>query len=198
MEDEQPKEAPQVIQPQWQYQSGQLEQPVAPISVDMQQPDPAATEADSAIVRWTASEFVSHEKSAGWYILLATVAIVIAVILFIITREIFSVGVVLVLAVALAVFGNLKPRTLDYAILPDGIQIGEKRFSYTTFRSFAVLEDGPVPSIQLLPQKRFMVPITIYFAPPDLDVITESLGDFLPFEHKERDMVDKISSRFRF
>lgn len=130
--------------------------------------------------------------------MLFLIALVVAGITFAITKEIFSIVVVLVLAIALAVVGGLKPRTLDYAIAPDGVTVGDKHFPYDTFRSFAIIEDAPVPSIQLLPQKRFMVPITIYFDPSEGDEIIDTLGQFLPFEHKERDMVDKISSRIRF
>jgi hypothetical protein len=195
MDEQNQQEQPQVSQPQWQYQSGQLEQPTAPESAqasDVQKSD------DTTLVRWTASEFVSHEKNGGWYILLSVIAVVIAGITFVITRELFSIIVVVVLAIAVAVFGALKPRTLDYAVAVDGISVGDKHFSFETFKSFAVIDDAPIPSIQLLPQKRFMVPITMYFDPSDGDSIIEALGQFLPFEHKERDMVDKISSRIRF
>jgi len=197
MDEQQQNDEPQVVQPQWQYQSGQLEQPTEPQPVVAQQP-PQDTEESNALFSWTASEFVSHEKPAGWYIFLGIAAVIIAAIIFVITREIFSIVVVVVLAIAFAVFGNLKPRNLDYAIEQGGISIGTKHFGYETFRSFAVIDDGPVPSIQLLPQKRFMVPITIYFAPEDGEQIIETLGDFLPFEHKKRDTVDKLSSRIRF
>ncbi len=190
MDEEQKSQAPGVTAPQWQYQSGQLEAAATPEATN--------NDADGPRVQWTASEFVSHEKSSMWYIQLAAMAVVLSGVIFFVTKEVFSIIVVVVLAIALAVFGALKPRTLDYAIGPDGITVGDKHFSFETFRSFAIIEDGPVPNIQLLPQKRFMVPITIYFAPTDGDKIVETLGDFLPFEHKERDMVDKISSRIRF
>lgn len=194
MDEQNQQEQPQVSQPQWQYQSGQLEQPQSP-----EQQLPAAQQANSdSLVHWTASEFVSHEKNGGWYVVLFVAALLIAAVTFVITKEIFSIIVVAVLAIAVAVFGALKPRTLDYSIESDGITVGEKHFGFETFRSFAIIEDGPVPSIQLLPQKRFMVPITMYFDPNDGDTIVETLGQFLPFEHKERDMVDKISSRIRF
>ena len=189
MDDQKQQEHAHVSKQQWQYQSGQLEQQTAP--------EPAPHHGGDEI-RWSASEFVSHDKTTGWYIMLGLIAFVLAGIMFAITREVFSVIVVLVLAVALGVFGALKPRTLEYAIDGDGITVGDKHFTYDMFRSFAIIEDAPVPSIQLLPQKRFMVPITIYFAPTDADVIIDSLGQFLPFEHKKRDAVDKISSRIRF
>lgn len=193
--DEQQKgdQQPQVIGQQWQYQSGQLEQPQAPTPTE-----PAQAANDDGVIRWSASEFVSHEKSGMWYVVLVVIAVVIAGVMYAVTREIFSIVVVAVLAVALGVFGALKPRTLDYVVDGGGITVGDKQFPYDTFKSFAVIEDAPVPSIQLLPQKRFMVPITIYFAPTDADTIIDTLGQFLPFEHKKRDNVDKISSRFRF
>lgn len=193
--DNQNNNQPQVVQQQWQYQSGQLEQPIAPSPAVEPQAEP---DRPTVLVSWSASEFVSHEKSVGWYLLLGFLAVLTSAIIFIITREIFSIIVVLVLAIALAVFGNLKPRTLDYALEDSGIQIGDKFFAYGTFKSFAIIEDSTVPSIQLLPQKRFMVPITVYFAPNDEDIIVSTLGNFLPFEHKKRDTVDKISSRIRF
>lgn len=193
MDEQQPKDVPQVVQPQWQYQSGQLEQQQSPVDT----PSPGAA-IDEDSIRWTASEFVSHEKTTGWYVALALVALVASGIIFVLTKSVYSVVVVLVLALALAVFGALKPRTLDYALDADGVTVGDKHFLYESFRSFNVIDEGPVPSIQLLPLKRFMVPITIYFAPEDADIIIDTLGQFLPFDHKKRDFVDKLSSRIRF
>ena len=193
MDEQQPKDAPQVVQPQWQYQSGQLEQPQVP-----NEPDISGTAISEDSIRWTASEFVSHEKTSGWYVALAFVAVLASAIIFLLTKSVYSVVVVLVLALALAVFGALKPRTLDYALDADGVTVGDKHFLYESFRSFTVIDEGPVPSIQLLPLKRFMVPITIYFAPEDADIIIDTLGQFLPFDHKKRDFIDKLSSRIRF
>jgi hypothetical protein len=153
---------------------------------------------DTETVKWTASEFISHEKSRSWYVYLALIAVAIAAAFYFLTKDIFSVVVVGLVMVVMGVFGSLKPRTLDYGISPDGIQIGNKNFTFETFRSFSVMDDSPLPSIQLLPQKRFMVPIVMYFDPKDADHIVKILGDYLPFEHRERDLIDKLSSRLRF
>ena len=176
-----------------QYNSGQLEQQQAP---DFTQGVAEPSRGDA--VSWSASEFIAHEKNGSWYAMLAAGAIILAIIVFIITREWFSMIGIAVLAVAIGVFGNLKPRELSYAVAPDGITIGDKHFGYETFTSFAVIEDGPMPSIQLLPQKRFMVPITMYLDPAQVDEIIDALGDYLPYEQKKRDMTDRISTRFRF
>ncbi len=183
----------QVTQPQWQYQSGQLEQ-----TGTFDQPqDPQSVTDSETQVSWTASEFVSHEKNGGWYAMLIAGALVLGLGIFFLTKEWFSIVAIAVLAIAVGMFGNLRPRVLNYEISPDGILVGEKRFSFDEFRSFAVIEEG-MPNIQLLPQKRFMMSITMYLDPAQGDHIVEVLGDYLPFEHRERDFVDKLTSRFHF
>jgi hypothetical protein len=193
-------EQPQVVQPQWQYQSGQLEQQVgyAEPEQPQYQEEPAQDQPQADAIEWSASEFISHEKNGGWYMLLFIGSVILGAIIFLLTRELFSIVVVAVLGIALAVFGAVKPRVLTYRVDTGGVHVGERSFPFDTFRSFSVFDDTAVPSIHLLPQKRFMVPITIYFAPNDEQRIVEFLGDFLPLEQRERDFIDKITSRFHF
>lgn len=185
-------EAPAPTPAPLQYTSGQLEQ-----SAGYDQPQAPVQEGEMTI-SWQASEFVAHEKNGGWFIILAIGSVLLAATIFLITREIFSIVVIGILTVAVGMFASLKPRVLDYRISPDGVIVGEKQFGYETFRSFAVIEEGAMQSIQLLPQKRFMVPITLYLDPNQVDKIIDILGEFLPFEHRERDFIDKLTSRFRF
>jgi hypothetical protein len=199
-------DAPKVEQPQWQYQSGKLQLQNEPTPNVWQQqvlpqdekPSNELSENNNALASWSASEFIAHDKPSNWYIILATLTILSSVVIFIITREIFSVLVVVVMAFAVGVYGGVKPRTLTYEIFPDSIRIGGRDYPYTSFRSFSVIEGTSIPSIQLIPQKRIAVPISIFCTAADIDAIVAILGDFLPYEHKERDPIDKISSRFRF
>ena len=69
---------------------------------------------------------------------------------------------------------------------PDGITVGDKHLHARGFRSFAIIEDGAMVSVQLLPQKRFMVPISVYLDPTQADDIIDAIGEYLPFEHRER------------
>src|SRR5437870_2945293 len=58
--------------------------------------EPVAATSDSSPasnkdgITWTASEFVAHEKSAGWYLALTVVALVIAGVIYLLTRDIIS------------------------------------------------------------------------------------------------------------
>lgn len=195
------KNEPQVTDQQWTYNSGQLEPQTQPIS-QPQTVDAAETnnpaEAKDGELRWSASEFVSHEKNGGWYSMLIAGTIILSVIIYFFTRELLSVIAIIVLAIATGVYGALKPRVLDYSITHSGINVGDKSYNFSQFKSFSVIEGSAVPSIQFLPQKKIAVPLSIYVSPADLDLVVETLGNYLPLEHKERDFVDKLSSRLRF
>ena len=182
---------PQQIKP-LQYNSGQLDNSNSDYSQG------ASQDKQVGSVSWTASEFVAHEKNGGWFAILIAGSIILAAIIFIVTREWLSIIAITVLAVAVGVFGNLKPRVLQYEISPKGITVGDKHFAFEDFKSFSVIEDGAIASIQLLPQKRLKTLLTVYLDPAQTDNIIELLGDYLPFDQRKRDMSDKLSSRFRF
>ncbi|MBP7835001.1 hypothetical protein KA025_02850 [Candidatus Saccharibacteria bacterium] len=159
---------------------------------------PPTSNDPNAILSWRASEFSSSEKNSGWYILLFLGAIVFAVFTFFLTKQIFSAVVIVVMAIAVAVYATIKPRTLNYSIEQTGIRVGDKFYSFDEFRSFGVLDDMAVPSLHLVPIKKLMMPITIYVAPSELDNVVETLGNYLPYQEKKRDFTDKLSHRLRF
>ncbi len=195
--DEQPEQPVQDEPQQWQYQSGNLTQSNA-IDQPASQPNDVAPALSGDSINWNASEFMHHEKSSIWYIYVVLAALALAAAIYFITKEIFSAVVIVLIAIVFAIFGALKPKVLEYAIGPDGIQVGQKHFSFEEFRSFAVIAEGALPSIQLLPHKRFAVAITMYFEPKDADKIIEILGKYLPFEHQKRDLTDKLASKIHF
>jgi hypothetical protein len=149
-------------------------------------------------VTWTASEFVAHEKSAGWYGRLVIIAVVIAAFVYLLTRDPVSTVVVLVCAAALGVLGAKKPRQLQYRMDGSGITVGQKHYSYESFRSFSVAPEGAFSSIIFMPLKRFAPLTTIYFAPADESKIIGLLVDRLPFEEHKAAVIDSLMQRIRF
>lgn len=181
---------------QWNYTSGKLTaQENQSLNEDSTQP---LVNQDEVLVSWSASEFVEHDKTSGWYITLAVSSVILAFFMFLITRQILSVIVVLVMAAAFAVYGSTKPRSLNYTVTPSGLQIGDKVYPFNTVKSFCIIGEGGMPYVQLLLQKRLSVPIVAYAAPDQIDHIAEVIGRFVPYDQKKRDIADKISSRIRF
>ncbi len=150
-------------------------------------------------VTWTASEFVEHEKSGGWYGLLALGALGVAGVTYLFSHgDIISTVVVLIVFAAFGIFASRKPRELEYSVDDSGLKIGEKFYPYSSFRSFSLVQEEAVQSIWLMPLKRFMPIISIYFDPDDGKKIMDVLGQALPVENHTPDLVDKLMHRIRF
>lgn len=198
---EQPVAAPEPVQPP-------VEVPSIPETQQQQQPteifnsQPVATTQpalqDMQSLSWTASEFIEHQKPHGWYLLLGTGSIIISAILYLFTRDVITVAVVVAAVIMFGIVGARKPRAMNYSIQPSGLQIGEKLFPFSGLKSFSVIEEGAINSIQLIPLKRFSLPISIYFPPEQEQQITDVLADYLPHEDKEHDAIDRLMKKLHF
>ncbi|RTK95211.1 hypothetical protein EKI60_02020 [Candidatus Saccharibacteria bacterium] len=153
---------------------------------------------DGPIVSWTASEFIAHAKTAGWYAILIGVTVVVAATLFLLTRDAISTVMVIIVATLFGVMGSRKPRELSYSLDEDGVVVGQKLYPYESFKSFSVIQEGGVESIWFMPMQRLMPGLTIYFAPDQGDQIMDILSEFLPFEPRDTDPIDKLMHRLRF
>jgi hypothetical protein len=149
-------------------------------------------------IRWSASEFISHQKTSSWYVVFGMGAGVLTFLVIYITSSIMSGLVVAMASVALAVFAARKPETKQYELNDSGIMIGGNAYPYEQFKSFSVVEEGALESIWLRPLKRYMPTMVIYFAPEDEQRIVDMLENFLPEETRALDTIDKISRRIRF
>lgn len=149
-------------------------------------------------VSWTASEFIAHDKASGWYGLLALGGALGAAIIYLLTRDIITTGMIIIVTVLFGVFAARKPRVLDYGLDGSGIHIGQKFYPYGDFKSFSVIDEGSISGIWLMPLRRFMPNLTIYYAPDDEDKILNVLSQYLPFEDRQHDMVDRFLRKVRF
>ncbi len=171
-------------------------QPQAPESPST--PVAAAPTTTEGGISWTASEFVSHEKSAGWYGALMLVTAVTVALIYLITKDVISTTVVIIAALAFAVLAGRKPKQLQYQLSDTSVSIGHKQLGYTTFKSFSVVPEGAFSSIVFRPLKRFAPLTTIYYAPDDEDKIIALLSKHLPLEEHKLDAVDNMMRRIRF
>jgi hypothetical protein len=189
-----PQPAPEVVQAQ--------EEPTEPEPSTWQyssegQPD-AQPMPDIPTVSWSASEYIEHEKAATWFLGLGVIAVLLAAIIFLITHDVVTTGAIILAAGLFGVAGARKPRTLDYQLDTVGVHIGSKTYGYNNFKSFSVIEEGALSSVQLLPLKRFMPPISLYYPPDQEDQILGVLGSYLPHEIHSHDPIDRLMRKVRF
>ncbi len=177
-------------------------------SWDFRADEPAATTpGDSARppiephepVQWTASEYIAHHKTSGWFFMVGAVTIVLAVVVYFVSRaDKISTTMMLVVGTVFGIIGARVPRVLQYGLDDSGLHIGPKFYAYDQFKSFAIMDEGAISSITLLPLKRFMPSISIYYAPDDEEKIVNVLSLGLPIEHREQDALDRLMRRLRF
>ncbi len=192
----QPQQPQQVVAPEapeeqagWQFHSE---------NVAATGPMPASSVSAADGFDWTASEYTDHSKSAKWFLQLAGVSILATGLAYFLTRDFVVVGTILVVAIIFGIAAGRKPRVLHYAVDNQGITISQKRYPYGMFKSFSVIQEGPIRSIFLMPIKRFNTPLSLYYPPEGEEAITETLGAHLPMEAREQDAIDRFMHKIRF
>ncbi len=149
-------------------------------------------------VSWTASEFLAHQKTFGWYAALMFVGFLVAGVVYFLTRDYISTGVVVFASVIMGILGARKPRVLSYKLDGKGLTIEDKFHPYGDFKSFSIIQEQEAKSIALMPLKRFMPLLIIYFDPKDEERVAQVLASHLPVEAHKLDTVDRLMSKIRF
>jgi hypothetical protein len=167
---------------------------------DMQPNDFSEAKGDNeGSISWTASEYIAHQKSTGWFMALGLVTILFAVLVYFVTsRDILSVIVIVLAAIVFGIYAGKRPKEQQYAVSPAGISIGPKTYSFDQLRTFAIVDEGAFSSIMFLPMKRFMPPLSIYYDPKDEENIVNVLSNYLPMDAQKRDIVDNLMRKIRF
>jgi hypothetical protein len=150
------------------------------------------------LVTWTASEYINNHKPATWYLGLLFVTALVAGAVFLFTSDLISSIVVVIVGVLFAVFAGRKPEVRTYELTTTGLMISDKLHPYGLFKSYAVHEENALRSIYLLPMKRFMPGITLYFPPEQEEKIIDTLNNYLPFEDKDPDAIDRLMNKIGF
>ena len=149
-------------------------------------------------VQWTASEYIAHQKNSNWFFMLGLGTILLTALVFFITKDRFTTGVIPVVAILFGVFAARQPQVLTYRVHSRGIDVAQRGFPYEDFRSFSIFEHHAVPSIFVWPTKRFSAGLTMYLPPDQADQIIDTLSLYLPHEEREPDPVDSLMRRLRF
>ncbi|MEO7364518.1 MAG: hypothetical protein ABIV43_03355 [Candidatus Saccharimonadales bacterium] len=164
---------------------------------DFGAPQTRPTEAHEPI-SWTASEFIAHDKDSNWYVMLGLSTVIVAGIIYLLTRDIIATGFVLFVASLFGVYAGRQPRQLPYQLSNHGLRIGSRHYELRQFRSFSVVPEGAFSSIVLMPLQRFSPMTTIYYAPQDEDRIIDVLAAELPFVEHKHDVIERFMHRIRF
>jgi hypothetical protein len=153
---------------------------------------------EPAVVSWSASEFIAYQKNAGWYLIALLGLLTLAGVVFLLSQDLISSGSIIIIGFLFLIYAARKPRVLNYSVGTDGIHIGEKLYPYSSLKSFAVIDEGSLRSISLIPMQRFMPAISMYFEPQEEAKIVDALNSYIPREDRKQDAIDRMMHRIRF
>jgi hypothetical protein len=149
-------------------------------------------------VYWTAAQFTEHEKSFGWYGALLLGGAAASALIYFLTKDKITTGVIIFAVVAFCLFAARKPTSEEYALSAAGLQVGQKLYAFHDFKTFSVADEGGAASIVFMPLKRFMPPLTVYITPDVEDQVVDFLSAYLPLSEHKADAVEGLLRRIRF
>lgn len=152
---------------------------------------------DDEPVHWQAQEYIHHEKTMLWFIIFGVVVVgLIAVAIWVMQSITFAI-LVPVMAVALVVYSRRPPRVLNYTLSRQGLHINDRLYPFSQFKGFGVIHDGKEYSVMLLPVKRFMPGVSVYFPEEAGEAIVDMLGVRLPMQQLRLDPIDILIHKLR-
>ena len=153
---------------------------------------------ENSPIHWSANEYIYREKNHLWFVIFAIVILVfIAGDIFFLKSYTFS-ALVVVMAISVVVFSRRPPRTIEYALSDDhGLYVGEKLYHFSEFKAFGVLQEEGYNSIILIPIKRFLPGVSVYFPQEVGEKIVDIFGARLPMETAKLDIIDIIVHKLR-
>jgi hypothetical protein len=148
-------------------------------------------------VSWQAPEFIYHPHGPGWYAVLVLSTLALATIAYLAAKDLVATVTLAILGVIVGIFAAQKPSNADYEVGDSGISINSKLYNYGNYKSFSLVHEGPLSSVNLFPLKRFMPPLALYFPPSEEQKVVSALGNYLPFDSRKLDTIDRLSRRLR-
>lgn len=151
-------------------------------------------------VSWTASEYVAHDKTVLWYVAVSVFVTIFAGLIYFFdgSKSLISPILIVSAGIIFMITASRKPSELDYLIDDAGIHVGKKLYAFSQFKSFALVQEGPIVSLVFIPLQRFMPSLTVYFDPNDQDKIVNALSMYLPVESRKLDIIDNLMRKIRF
>lgn len=150
------------------------------------------------VVNWTGSEFIANHKDGRWYALYFSGLIALVATIYVLTGDEISTVSVGIVGILFVILANRKPRELPYEIDNKGLSIGTKFYPFDHFKSFGLAREGMIDYINLMPLKRFMPEISVYFPPDQSEQIVAILADHLPHDDRNEHQVDRLAKKLRF
>lgn len=149
------------------------------------------------LLEWESDDHIMKERTAGWYVLVVFVGIVLGGILY--WQQLWS-GLALIVAAEFVflVFSNAHPRKVKCAVYDQGVVIDSKVYQYSEFKSFWMTYID-VPKIRLQLVGTIAGQVVMPLLNVNGDQVREILLKYLPEDDNNgEDLIDMINHYMKF
>lgn len=161
------------------------------------------TSGENVSLSWEAPEFVTHEKSWSWVLLVWAAALAMAALTVWLNglnfTGILSGSVLILAALALSVQGRAKPKLLRAAISDEGVTISGRLYPWEELTGFWIIYQEANQALYLETKRRFLSIVSVQLAKADPEQVRSALLAHLP-EHADRaeEFSDRLSRMIKF
>ena len=150
-------------------------------------PDPT-----EPLLIWQEREVNDTTRPRGWYVIFGVVVVVLfAISIFLFKSYTFAL-LIPIMAVALIVSLQRPAALLNYSASHAEVVVGQRTYSYDTFRSFSVTAKPTQNWITLIPRKRFAMPIVMYFPEDVGEQLVDLIASHLPMSERKPDLLERL------
>lgn len=164
---------------------------------DVAEEDPDLDTGDAALLRWQATEYIHHERTMLWYVILGVVVVGFIALALLVFNSITFAVLIPVMLVALVVYVRRPPSVLNYILSRKGLHVNDHLYAYDQFKAFGVVSHDDLHSVVLLPRKRFQVSQTVYFPEEVGESLVDMLAARLPMQEVKLDAIDRLLKKLR-
>lgn len=155
------------------------------------------TQEDKKVLyEWSAPEFSGSGATgwSGWALLVLLIAAGWTVWV----QQWVTLAVVVMVGVMVYLLRKSQPRVFQHQITETGVYVGERLYAYGKLKSFWIVLGGDVRIVNLLPNKKFGLSLTLQLGDADVERVRETLMKFLPEDaSRGEDTVDKVGRFFK-
>lgn len=158
---------------------------------------PQPREGEEELVRWQATEYIHREKNLPWYMVFGVIVIVLILLAIFLLQSITFAILIPVMAAAVVIYSLRPPAVINYTLSRKGLHINDHLHHFEEFKEFGLIRGDDEYSVLLVPRKRFLPGVSVYFPEDAGEAIVDMLAARLPMHEIKLDPIDRLTRFLR-
>jgi len=150
-------------------------------------------------ITWEAHEFKHYPKTAGWYVTLVAVFILLMAFFIIVESDYFAAVCLAIICALVIVFARQTPKRVEIELNERGIRFGTLVYPYKQLKYFWVVNNERHQTINFHTSAFINNVVILELENQDPETVRSFLLRFLPEHHlTEETTAQRIMHRFKF